>query len=134
MEGEGIGNDAIRGFAIAHGRALALAIANDFSTAELAFVAVRCVVLFHLRYEAGVAEAHAVSGRRAVHVGVVAPIDRSTHWAPPLGASAPAVATRRTVFSSPGSKRTAVPARMSRRIPAARFRSNTRARFVSSNG
>ena len=50
------------------------------------------------------------------------------------GDSLRAVATNVMVFDSPGSKRTAVPAGMSRRIPCAFARSKSRARFVSSNG
>ena len=53
-----------------------------------------------------------VARRRAVDLGVRGAIDAVAH-------GTPAIATRRTVRVSPGSKRTAVPAGMFRRIAKA---------------
>jgi hypothetical protein len=50
---------------------------------------------------------------------------------PPEMMRAPPIGTNATVLVSPGSKRTAVPAAMSRRRPYARARSNASAPLVS---
>ena len=74
----------------------------------------------------------AVAGGRAEHVGVVR-VDRcamahrrarASARLARIARSAPASRRGVTVFVSPGSKRTAVPAGMSRRMPSARARSN----------
>ena len=126
-------DDAVERVAIGHAGALPLSIAQDLAAAELALVAVHGEVALDLGDERRVAEANSVAGRRPEHVGVVAPVDDGAHGEPPA-CSVVAVATRRTVFSSPGSKRTAVPAGMSSRRPFARARSKTSAPFVSANG
>ena len=70
-----VGDDAVERVAIAHARALPLPIAKDLPAAELALVAVHGEVALDLGDERRVAEAHAVAGRRAEHVGVVPSID-----------------------------------------------------------
>src|SRR5260370_39265506 len=109
--------------------ARALPVPQDLATAELALVSVDGEVAFDFGDQTRVAEAKAIAGRRPEHVGIVPSID-GPHAAPPVVA----VATSRTVFSSPGSKRTAVPAGMSRRPPPAPARSKTSPAFLSANG
>src|SRR5205085_9624233 len=104
------------------------AVAEHLAAAELALVAVRREIALDLEDERGVAEADLVSGGRSVDVGVRAAGDLVAHG------SLLATATRRMVLVSPGSKRTAVPAGMSRRMPVARARSNSSAALVSWNG
>src|SRR4029077_12747320 len=105
------------------------------AAAELALVAIHGRVLLHFGDETCVAQPHAIAGGRSVDIGVVPPVDPVTHDRPTVDRSlpattgplahalpprmtrAPAMATRRTVLTSPGSKRTAVPAGMSRRMP-----------------
>ena len=58
--------DAVRGFALA----LSHAVADDLAAAELDLVAVHRVIGLDLDHELRVAEAHAVAGRGAEHVGV----------------------------------------------------------------
>lgn len=64
----------------------------------------------------------------SVRAGSTTPLARRF---PPETTRAPAIAQSVTVLTSPGSKRTAVPAAMSRRMPYARPRSKRSAAFVS---
>ena len=125
---------------------LAHAVAQHLAAAELALVAVDREVALDLGDERGVAEPDAIAGRRAVDLRVVPPIDAPVMSAlllvreatrpaaprrrrpssltgplasalPPRTIRRPAIATSCTVCVSPGSKRTAVPAGMSRRMP-----------------
>src|SRR5262249_14910151 len=102
-------------------------VAQHLAAAEDALVAVAREVALDGGPEVRVAEPDLVAGGRAVEVGVGPPVDLHSSAPPDTG-------TSRTVFWSPGSKRTAVPAGMSRRRPVARARSNASARLVSANG
>src|SRR5439155_23321507 len=140
------------------------AVAQHLAPAELALVSVGGQIALHLRDQGGIAQPHAVACRGTIQVRIVAPLDPAAHgfssaWPkpreatasrnrawfareigpspsplPPRTTFAPANATSGTVRLSPGSKRTAVPAGMSSRLPYARPRSNTSARFVSAKG
>ena len=116
-------------------RGLTHPVAQHFAAAELALIAVHRGIVFDLGDELGVTETHAIAGRRPEDVGVVMPLDAMTHRGttsprslpgvtgplahplPPRMTRAPAIATSVTVFVSPGSKRTAVPAGISSRMP-----------------
>ncbi len=80
VDDERVGDDAVERAASSETPArLAHAVAQHLAAAELALVAVDGGVVLDLRDEIGVAEAHAIAGRRAVDVGVVASIDSMTH-------------------------------------------------------
>src|SRR5206468_2776461 len=112
---------------------LAHAIAQHLAAAELALVAVRGVIALDLEPQLGVAEPHAIAGGRPVQIGVVPPVDHGPRR-PVAHDAPPAIATSVTVRASPGSKRTAVPAGISRRMPRAAARSKRSAVLVSANG
>src|SRR5207253_1732316 len=161
VDDERVGDDAVERLRLARARLLSHAVAQHLAPAELALVAVHGVVALHLRDQVRVAEPDPVTPRRAEQVGVVPPLDGPAHGFsstcanpretaaasardllagstgpsaiafPPRATFAPASATSCTVLRSPGSKRTALPAGMSRRMPYALPRSNERARLVS---
>src|SRR4029077_9689217 len=138
---------------------LAHAIADDLAPAELPLVTVGGEVALHLDEQIGVGQAHPVADGGPVEIGVLPPRQPEAHapapWKrpstarrmlsprrpPPPGPSvsalspwtsrAPASSTRVTTFSSPGSKRTAVPAGTLSRIPNERARSKRSALFAS---
>ena len=140
VDDERIGDHAVEGLVLADAGGLAHPIPQHFAAAELALVAVGRVIALDLGDEIGIAEAHAVSGCRAEQRRVVPAIDGVAHGRgsnsrakllPPTITRRPAIATSATVFVSPGSNRTAVPAGMSRRFPYAAARSNFSAGLVS---
>src|SRR4029079_13673654 len=100
------------------------------AAAELALVAIDGEVALDLGDQAGVAETHAIADGRPVHLCVRTPAQDVTHDASSTARRRRA-GTSRTVFCSPGSKRTAAPAGMSRCMPRASSRLNASARLVS---
>src|SRR3990167_11429224 len=115
---------------------LAHAVADDLAAAELHLVAVGGEVLFDLDPQVGIGQTHLVADGGAEHVGVglagnlhqSAPMMRP---AKPNTRRSPARSTSSTSRDWPGSKRTAVPAAIFRRIPRAAARSKLRASLVS---
>ena len=114
------------------GRALAHSVANHFSAAKRDLVAVGGEVFLHFDDELRVGQPDAVARGGAVQVGVNSPRDLRAHSLPsngllpsapftrplwPWTILEPANSTSGASFSSPGSKRIAVPAGISRRIP-----------------
>src|SRR5208282_5895819 len=122
--------------------ALAHAVADHLAAPEGDLVAVVREVLLDLDDQLGVGEADAVARGRTIQVGIDAARDVQAHRAfssrtflsarsrAPAASSVPPTAPRNpwitrapptsvtsTSFSSPGSKRTAVPAAMLRRMP-----------------
>jgi len=130
VQDERVGDHAVQRLRVGGAGLLSLAVAQHLAAAELALVAVGGEVPLHLRDQRGVPQPHAVAGGGAVEVRIVAAIDAPAHDLAP----APANGTSCTVLLSPGSKRTAVPAGMSRCFPCARPRSKASARFVSEKG
>ena len=116
VDDQRVGDDAVERLGVGDAGRLAHAVAQHLAAAELALVAVDGVVALDLGDEAGVAEAHAVAGGRAVDVGVVLARDAVRHGRSP-GATNCWSRRGATVLVSPGSNRTAVPAGMSRRMP-----------------
>src|SRR5262249_22522116 len=130
-------------------RGLTHSVPKHLPAAELALVPVHRRVVFDFCDKARVAEPDPIAGRGPVDVRVVTPADAVAHICgslprslpfvtgplahalPPRMTRCPAMATSLTVFVSPGSNRTAVPAGMSRRMPYAIVRSNDSARLVS---
>ena len=134
-------------------------VANDLAAAELRLVAVGRRVVLDPDDEIGVGQADAIAGRRAVVVGVGAAVDLhktvsgadvKMAMAGPAASSRGVIVKRtvhevvqavdfarppsrpgRPIASSPGSKRTAVPAAMFSRMPYAAARSNASQRFTS---
>ena len=119
VDDERVGDHEIERAIVGDARGLAHAVAQHLAAAELALVAVDRVVALDLGDEIRVGEANAIAGRRAVNVGVVPPQHAVAHSKPPRTMRLPAISTSATVFVSPGSNRTAVPAGMSSRRPAA---------------
>src|SRR5262249_55172233 len=130
------------GGGVAGALALSHAVADHLTPAELHLLAVAGVVTLDLDHQIGVAQAHAIAGRRSVHLCVGATIDGlhasglpssrpMTSPGTPCTTRAPSWATRSTVRVCPGSKRTAVPAAMSSRNPRAAARSNSSAGLTS---
>src|SRR5690606_13956844 len=115
---------------------LAHAVADDLAAAELHFLAINGVVAFHLDDEARVTQAQAIAGGGAEHLGIGATV-HAAHSGPitlpwkPKTSPRPARRTRVTSRVWPGSKRTAVPAGMSRRKPRAAGRSKRKASLTS---
>src|SRR5262249_34334412 len=129
------------------------------AAAELDLVAVHGEVLLDLDEDVRVCEAHAIAHGRAVEIGVLPAREAQAHEPAPRNPAraafetaagrrasstrpslsalspwtsrSPASSTRVTTFSSPGSKRTAVPAGTLSRIPQARRRSKRSARLTS---
>src|SRR5262249_43658119 len=56
---------------LSNARSLAHAFANDFATAEFAFIAIDSEILFHFEDERRVAEPNLVAGGRPEHFGVM---------------------------------------------------------------
>src|ERR1700693_780419 len=140
VDDQRIGHDEIeRAFGLRE-RTLTHSVADHFAAAELYFVAVDGAVSFDFDDQLRVGQTNAVAGRRAEVIDVGAPLD-AAHRPPSNGPSiapwkpttlrSPAKGTRRTRRSSPGSKRTAVPATMSRCVPRAEARSKISASLVS---
>ena len=123
-------------------RGLPHSVANDLASAELGFLAVHRVIVLDADQQGGVAEPDSIPGRRPVVIRVGPPVD--SHGWPAAKARAAAIALLRVCSSSsrpstrpfkpytirwppsatssttrvsPGSKRTAVPARMFSRMP-----------------
>src|SRR5262249_39801727 len=149
IDDQRVGDDALERVSVADAGRLPHAVAQHLAAAELALVAVDGRILLDRDHESGVAEAHAIACRGTEDTGVGRPLHALPHarpaavtsrpsvtgpvaqLLPPWMTRRPAIGTSRTVFVSPGSNRTAVPAGMSRRMPCAAFRSNMRAAFVS---
>src|ERR1700722_11033450 len=104
---------------------LAHRIANHLAAAETQFVAVAGEIAFDLDDQVGIGQAQPVAGRRTVQPRVL--FARDLH----ANRRSPAVSTRSTGRSIPGSKRTAVPAGMSRSMVRAAARSNASAPLTS---
>ena len=114
--------------ALAHGGGtLAHAVANHFAAAEGDLVAVDGEIFLDFDDQFGIGQAHAVARGGAVEIGVSAArnsahahrLERSVRPFPVVAIDrrAPPKAPAATSFSSPGSKRIAVPAGISRRMP-----------------
>jgi len=117
-----IGDDGVSDVLVV---ALALphAVADHLAATELDFLAVGGEIALDLDPQVGVGQSHAVAGGGAEHFGISltrnfhglsAPITRPLK---PKTLRAPASATSSIVRSCPGSKRTAVPAAILRRMP-----------------
>jgi hypothetical protein len=118
-----------------HTGRLAHPIADHLAAAEHALVAVGGAVALDARDQIGVAESDRVAGRRPVDRGVRRALHPVGHRSTGIGWTGFVLtSTRFTVLLSPGSKRTAVPDGMSRRMPSVDNRSKSRARLVSMNG
>ena len=128
VDDERVGDDEIERAIVADACRLPHAVAQHLAAAELALVAVDRVVALDLGDEIGVGQANAIAGRRSVDVGVMPPRHAVAHSSPPRTTRLPAISTSATVFVSPGSNRTAVPAGMSSRRPVGGARDRTRAR------
>src|SRR5262249_3249694 len=79
VDDQGIGDDGVddvRGVALA----LTHAIADDFAAAEFDFFAVDRVIAFHFDDQPGIAQADAVAGGGAIHLGIGSATDRSHSW------------------------------------------------------
>ena len=157
IEDDRVGDDEVRRAVGARRLRLPLAVANDLAAAEDDLFAVAREVALDLEDQRRVAEADAITGGRAVEVGVRASRDLSPGSSDEPAAPrslerrvallveravdqpAHAVAraacrragSRSTSRPSPGSNRSAVPAGMSSRRPYARARSKRRNRFTS---
>ena len=149
VEDQRVGDDGVDGALRARALALAHAVADHLAAAELHLLAVDRVVLLDLDEELGVGQPHPVADGRAEHVGIGGARDarRALVRRPDLGdrpqlARDPGLeavdsrgcrdrASSRTVRVWPGSKRTAVPAAMSSRMPCALVASNFSASLVS---
>src|ERR1039457_556938 len=122
---------ALLGFAFRCG-ALAHAVADHLATAKSYFIAVDGEVFLYFDDEFRIRQANAVARGRAIKVGISAAGNSCAHAAGsgpfalrgrfttplwPYTDLAPPSATSGTSFSSPGSKRIAVPAGMSNRKP-----------------
>src|SRR3989449_6362785 len=140
---DGVGDDDVED-AVGPGRPCRLThpVADHLATAELRLLTSHGQVALDADQELGVGETHAVAGRRTVEIGVLTPRQAQAHGsrsshaasrasacslsAPSVSAlspktrRAPASSTSVTRFSSPGSKRTAVPAGPVRGTPDAR--------------
>ena len=142
VEDQRIGDDGVDRALLVGDLALAHAVADHLAAAEFHLLAVDGEILLDLDDQVGVGEPHAVAGGGPEHVGIDAARDftgigRSSELAHHVAAEAVdrALARRaRTSVTSrvcPGSKRTAVPAAMSSRMPRAFLRSNLSAGLVS---
>src|SRR5581483_8099131 len=140
-----------RGLGARRARRLPHAVADDLAAAELRLLARHREVALDADQQLRVGEPDAVARGGAVEVRVLAARDPEAHGRshacsraracsrlPPSVSAlrpntrpAPPSATSVTRFSSPGSKRTAVPAGTSSRMPKARARSKRRARLAS---
>src|SRR6185295_8010943 len=147
-----VGDDRVeRAFRPRGPRRLPHAVADHLAAAELRLLAGDGEIALDADEQVGVGQPDAVADGGAIEVRVLPPRnaqghDRS-HWArrrracsrlsPWVSAlspniwRAPASSTRVTRFSSPGSKRTAVPAGMFKRMPKAWGRSKRSARLAS---
>ena len=108
------------------GLGLAHAVADYLAAAKSHFLAIGRQVAFHLHHQAGIGQTHPVTGGGAEHVGIGTPRDaghqrRSPMILPrkPKIFRAPRYGTSTTLRVWPGSKRTAVPAAISSRLPRA---------------
>ena len=141
VDDQGIGDDTVERVGVGHACGLPHPVAQHLAAPELALVAIHRRVAFDLGHQAGVAEPDAIAGGGPVDAGVVPSVHAVAHDVatppssrpgvtgplaqalPPWMTRRPAIATSRTRLVSPGSKRTAVPAGMSSRIPYACARS-----------
>eukprot|EP01022_Parablepharisma_sp_SALTPOND_P030350 TRINITY_DN760_c2_g1_i1.p2 TRINITY_DN760_c2_g1~~TRINITY_DN760_c2_g1_i1.p2 ORF type:complete len:1290 (-),score=479.69 TRINITY_DN760_c2_g1_i1:1065-4934(-) len=148
VDDERIGDDGVHHVGVGALR-LAHAIADHLAAAEFHFLAVDRIVLLDFEEQFGIGQAHAVADGGTEHLGIgrtgnlahwVCPFLSLPCWAfslpitsalKPQTRRSPASATSSTVRSWPGSKRTAVPAAMFRRMPQAAVRSNSSAGLVS---
>jgi hypothetical protein len=140
VEHERVGDDRVDGLARGALR-LAHPVADHLAAAELDLLAVGREVALDLDPQFRVGEAQPVARRRAEHLRVGAASEARGHRQFPerpadeaveaVTMRSPASATSVTVRVCPGSKRTAVPAAMSRRKPRARARSKSSASLVS---
>ena len=127
VEDQRIGDDGVDRALGAAALALAHAVADHLAAAELHLLAIDREIALDLDEELGIGEPDAVAGgrpehmrhrrARAMRVAHLAVPSRGPATSPrkPWTIRAPAKATRRTSRLWPGSKRTAVPAGMSRR-------------------
>src|SRR5215213_4300501 len=130
VDNDRVGNDEIERAIVRDACSLAHAVAQYLATAELALVAVDRMIALDLRDQIGVAESDAIAGCGSVDVRVVPPQHAIAHSKPPRTIRLPAISISATVLVSPGSNRTAVPAGISSRRPAAMCRSKSSARLV----
>ena len=130
------------GRALGAGRGrLAHRLADDLAAAEHHLVAAGAAVLGDLDQQVGVGQPDAVAGGGPVEGGVAGSLDAHQASQPSSGPATsprrpatilrPAMSTRSTSRSMPGSKRTEVPAGMARRVPRAAARSNASAGLAS---
>ncbi len=100
---------------------LAHPVADHLAAAEFHLFAGKREIFFPLHPELGIGEPHPVADGGAIHIGIGRTGNTRHHKSPitsprnPITRRAPAKDTRVTSRSCPGSKRTAVPAGMSRR-------------------
>src|ERR1700730_1514160 len=102
-------------------RALSHAIANHLATPEGDLVSVDHTIPLHFYHQLRIGQPDAVALGRAIEIGVGASRDGKAHFDPlplcPRMIRSPANSTSSISFSSPGSKRTEVPAGMFKRMP-----------------
>src|SRR5262249_44556898 len=148
----GIRNHTIERAIVGHAGGLSHAVSEHLAAAKLALVSIDRAVRFDFGNQTGVAQTDSIACGRAVQIGVMASSDRSAHDCgtslrlrpgitgpltqalPPRMTRAPAISTSVTVFVSPGSKRTAVPAGSSSRIPNEAGRANPNTRLPPTEG
>src|SRR5207244_1763937 len=153
IDDDDVGDDRVERAGRSRGaRRLAHAVTNDLAAAELRFLTRHREIALDADQELRVRQPRAIARRRAVEVGVLPARHPDRHedrshsrrraiassFEPPDVSAlspktrrSPASSTSVTRFSSPGSKRTAVPAGTFSRIPNACARSKRRARLTS---
>ena len=80
VDDECVGNDAIECVGLADAGGLAHAVAQHFSAAELAFIAIDGKVAFDFQPQFGVAQANAIAGGGTVNFCVVRSFDFVATW------------------------------------------------------
>ena len=131
------GDHQVRRALGAGGPGLAHRLADDLAAAEddlVAALRAAAAVLGDLDEQVGVGEPDPVADGRPVQLGVAGAVDLIHGHGCPTSVSrspgtvfVPPSSTSSTVFSTPGSKRTAVPAGTASRLPCAASRSNSSA-------
>src|SRR5262249_5582274 len=79
IDDQRVGDDAVERLGVARSGHLPHPIAEHFAAAELAFVAVDCVVALHLGDQIGVAENQPISSSGPEHVRIMTAAERLAH-------------------------------------------------------